>query len=331
MIPSLPHSRVSRLAVPLALLALFALALTASAQIPGDMRGKIFDENEEPLADVTITITDPDRPDFEQVVTSDKRGRFRILLANAIVPYQFKLEKAGYQPLVLGGVKIAARQTTNRNFSLSSIEAAANNAAATGSTDIDPEAAARGGATEVFNKGVAAYNGGDLDTAETLFKSALEKDSELGTAHAALGRLYLKKKDWSNAVASAEKAVAFEADVESMAQVLYAGYTELGQADKAEAALAKLKAADPEKASLNMFNQAAEAYNAGDMENAKNGLLQVIALTPDHGKANYLLGLVYISESENDKAKMHLEKFLAVAPNDPDAGTAKEMLGYLNG
>jgi tetratricopeptide (TPR) repeat protein len=312
-------------------LALLLVASWATAQIPGDMRGKIFDENDNPLEDVTITITDSERPDFEQVVTSTKGGRFKILLANAIVPYTFKLSKPGYQDLTLGNVKIPARQTTNRNFKLTSDAGAVAAAQAGGATDIDPEAAAKGDAAEVFNKGVAAYNGGDLGTAETLFLSAIEKQSDLGVAHAALGRLYLKKKEYAKAVASADKAVALDTDLDSMNQVLYASHSALGHADEAAAALGKLKTADPEKAALNIFNEAAEAYNNGEIEEARKGLVQVLSLNPDHGKANYLMGLVYLNEGDNAKAKEHLEKFLTLSPNDPDAATAKEMLGYLNG
>ena len=49
---------------------------------------------------------------------------------------------------------------------------------------------------------------------------------------------------------------------------------------------------------------------------------------PDHAKANYLLGIALVGE-DPAKAKGLLEKFIALAPNDPDAATAKEMLQYL--
>ena len=42
-----------------------------------------------------------------------------------------------------------------------------------------------------------------------------------------------------------------------------------------------------------------------------------------------MLGLCYASTGENPKAREHLTKFLALAPNDNDAALAKEMLETL--
>ena len=43
-----------------------------------------------------------------------------------------------------------------------------------------------------------------------------------------------------------------------------------------------------------------------------------------------MLGMCYVSESANAKAKQSLETFLAkAAADDPDVATAKEMLAYL--
>ena len=51
---------------------------------------------------------------------------------------------------------------------------------------------------------------------------------------------------------------------------------------------------------------------------------------PDYGKTHYMLGMCYISQGDNAKAKLHLESFIAVAAaDDADAVTAKEMLSYL--
>ena len=57
---------------------------------------------------------------------------------------------------------------------------------------------------------------------------------------------------------------------------------------------------------------------------------QSLAADPSYGKTHYMLGMCYISQGENKKAKEHLEAFIAVAESgDADAATAKEMLSYL--
>ncbi|REK04347.1 MAG: hypothetical protein DWQ36_18115 [Acidobacteria bacterium] len=320
-----------RLALQLLLVAalVLGLAATASAQLPGTLFGVIQDENGEPVGGVKIVITDPERADFVQEETSDKRGRYRIFVTNATVPYSFKFSKEGYQQFELNGVKIGARQDTRRNFTIKSLEAAAADAQAAGTAD--PAEIAKGAATEIYNQGVMALNGGDLDTAEAAFLEALDKQADLALAHAALARLYLRQESWAKAAEQAELAVAADVDVDSMQQVLYSSYSALGDSEKADAALKKMQAANPEAASVNLYNEAADAYNNGDMATAKDGLTRVLSVDPDHAKANYMLGLVLIGEGDNAGAKTHLERFLELAPDDPDAATAQEMLQYLDG
>ncbi|HVS65662.1 MAG TPA: tetratricopeptide repeat protein [Thermoanaerobaculia bacterium] len=302
------------------------IATAAAAQIPATLNGQVFDENDQPIEGVLVTATDPERPDFSETATTDERGRFRIRLANGTVPYDYRFTKEGYQEFISPGLNIPARKNTRMNFNMKSQEAALAAGA-----PVDPEQAARGAAVEVYNQGVAALNSGSLETAEALFETAIEKKPDLGAAHSALARLYLRAERHQEAVDAANKAIELETDAASMHQVLYNSYTALGDKEKAEEALAKLQEANPEAASKNIFNQAADAYNAGNMPEAKTGLEQVIAADPDHAKANYLLGLIYINEGETAKAKQHLTKFLELAPNDPDAGTAQEMLNYLDG
>jgi tetratricopeptide (TPR) repeat protein len=307
------------------LVPMLALAAVAAAQLPGTLNGQVEDENGQPIEGVMITVTDPERPDFQETATTDDRGRFRIRLANATVPYDYRFTKEGYQEFTNPGLDIPARKNTRMTFTMKSVAAALAEAGAAA----DPKEMARGAAVDVYNQGVAALQSGSRSTAESLFKSALEKDPELGAGYAALARLYLQDERHQEAVDAAQRAIELEADAAAMNQILYNAYTALGQEEQAAAALEKLKAANPEQASQNIFNQAADAYNKGDMVAAKSGLEQVIAANPEHAKANYLLGLIFINEGENEKAKMHLQKFLELAPSDPDAATAQEMLKYL--
>ena len=319
-------------AITLALLTLTIglLAAPATAQLPGGMFGLITDENGDAVPEVTIKIADPERPNFSQEVKGSAKGRYKIHLANATVPYSMTFSAPGFQTFSLNGVKVSARKDTRRNFDMKSQAAAQAAAAAGGGGDVDPGAAAKagGGAVETFNKGVKAENAGELSTAKMFYESAIEKDPELGMAQAALSRVYLKGGEHAKAATAAEKAMVLDPDAD-VSQVLYESYSALGQTDKADAALAKLKSADPEKAGKNLYNQAADHYNNGNMAEAKGGLETLMSLDPDHAKGNYMLGLIYIGEGNNAGAKEKLERFLALAPNDADAGTAKEMLTYI--
>jgi Tfp pilus assembly protein PilF len=330
MLDFIPRPRLSSshaLVAPLALAALLSSAGAATAQLPGTIYGQVMDENQKPVPDVKITITDPEKPDFKQEESTDAKGRFRIRLANATVPYEFRLSKQGYQDVSMGGVKVPARGEVRRNFEMMSTEAALKAGAASGT--VDPEAAKRGAAIDVYNQGVMALRAQDYDTAVALFQSALEKQPDRGAAHAALARVYMDKKEHEKAIEYADKAIALEADVDSMQQVLYTSHNALGHKEQAKAALDALQSANPEKASQNVFNEAVDLYNGGNMAEAKAGFEKVLAADPNHAKAHYLMGLVMVNEDNKAKAAEHLQKFIELAPDDPDAATAKEMLQYL--
>jgi len=312
------------------LAAAFLFAAAAQAQLPGTMFGQIFDDKGEPIPGVKITVTNPESPSFKQEETTDARGRYTIFVANALPAYTIAMAKEGYQQFTMPGVKIAAHQRTRRNFNMTSAAAAVAAAAASEPSAEDLEAAAGAGIVKTYNEGVIALNAGDLATAKAKFTEAIEKNPEYGQAYGGMARVLWKEESWQPALDNALKSVQYNPEDTEINQVLYAAYNGLGQKDKAAEILKKMQADNPEKAGLNMFNQAADLYNSGNTAEAKKIFEAILAGQPNHAKTHYMLGLCYVGEDNKDKAKEHLGKFLELAPNDPDAGTAQEMLKYLS-
>ncbi len=303
------------------LLSLLLICAAAVAQVPGTLTGQVFDENGDPIAEVKITITDPEAATFLQEEMTDKRGKFSIRVNNSVPRYYFKLEKEGFQSMIVPEVKIPGRARTRRDFDL--ISAAAALAAR------DPEEIEKGNYVKLYNQGVSALEAQSFGLAKSLFEGALEKKADYGPAHGGLARVYWKQEDWENALSSAQRSVELNPDDTEIQQVLYAAYNGLGQTDKAKAILAEMQASDPAKAGLNMFNEAADLYNNGQLAEAKGMFEQILAVQPDHAKTHYMLGLCYVSEGANAEAKEHLNRFLELDPEDPDAATAQEMLKYV--
>ncbi len=339
--------RVRRAIVLAALMAGLSLfvAAPAAAQLPGTVYGQIFDAStDEAIEGVQIIFTDPESPNFRAEHLSGKNGRFRIMLKNVVKHersgFNVELKKEGYVTRRVGNVRIPARRETRLSqlsgggdWNLTSIDEAQKAQAALGgdlgaAPEIDLEAQAGGSAIKLYNQGSNAFNSGDYDTAELFFTNALEKKPDLVSALGGLAKVLSQRGDHVRAVEYAEQVAAEGEDLENMNQILYAGYDALGMEDKAQAALAALQAADPEKAAKNVYNEAADLYNAGNIAEARVRLEEVVASNPNQPEALNMLGLCYAALSENDKALETFEKFLSVAPDHPEAATAHAMVDY---
>jgi cytochrome c-type biogenesis protein CcmH/NrfG len=71
------------------------------------------------------------------------------------------------------------------------------------------------------------------------------------------------------------------------------------------------------------------SYDANDSERAKDRFSKLLAISPGHARAHYYLGLLYVSDGVNDKAIAHLERFCQLAPEDPEAASATDLVTYL--
>jgi tetratricopeptide (TPR) repeat protein len=312
--------------LPFVLLALLSAGGALHAQLPGTMFGQIFDDKGEPIVGVKIVITNPESPSFKQEETTDDKGRYTIFVPNSLPAYSLHLSKDGFQSVALSGVKIPARQRTRRNFDLAPASAAEAGVAIAGQ---EQEEAEGGGVVKTYNEGVIALNANDLVTAKTKFAEAIEKNPVYGAAYGGLARVMWKEESWQGALDNGLKSLELNPEDTEINQVLYAAYTALDQQDKADEVLKKMQAENPEKAGLNLYNRGADLYNGGQTAEAKAIFEQILQAQPDHAKTHYMLGLCYVGEDDKVKAKEHLSRFLALAPNDPDAGTAQEMIKYL--
>jgi tetratricopeptide (TPR) repeat protein len=184
-------------------------------------------------------------------------------------------------------------------------------------------------AIRVFNEGAEAARLGDLESARQRFEEALEVDPELAAAHAALATIHLAQKRYDDAVASADAALEIDPGRSDVLKVKYEAFRGLGQIDQAKKVFEEMVGSDPKGTARALFDRGVEMFNAGNAEGAKQAFEQAIVADPDHAKAHYMLGLCYVNTGDTAKAKTELGRFLELAPDDPEAGTAREMLEYV--
>jgi tetratricopeptide (TPR) repeat protein len=186
-----------------------------------------------------------------------------------------------------------------------------------------------GTARRVFNTGVSAVRANEAEEAIRRFGQAVEIDPTLAQGHQVLGQLYNLGKEHDKAIASAERLLELVPGSPEAHSILYEAYRATGEAEKAEVSWAILKEAKPEDLAKALYEEGQSLFNAGQIAEATAKLEQAIEAQPDHPAAYYTLGLCYLNSGDQTAAKESLERFLELSPDHPEAGSARDMLSFL--
>ena len=181
-------------------------------------------------------------------------------------------------------------------------------------------------AIQVYNEGAKATQTGDWDRAVEKFNDALALDPDLTDAYAVLAQIHYGRESFDESLAAADKLLELEPENADGLRYRYLVYDARGDAGTGEA-LDAWVAVDPERAADVLYQKADLDFRAGNTDAARRALLEVLELQPELARAHYTLGLVY-AQSDTAKAREHLQKFIELAPDDPEVATAKEMLAY---
>ena len=190
----------------------------------------------------------------------------------------------------------------------------------------------RGGDTValIYNAGVAAVKAGNYAGAKARFQEALELDPTLKEAMAALSVMFFSEKKYPEAATWSERHLQQAPGDARSLRIRWESYRELGDDEKAKAAFKELAAADPKVLATDLYNKGVELFEAGNTAEAIVQYEHALEADPDYARAHYQLGICYIGSGQAEDAKLHLQKFVELAPDDPEAAFAKEMLESLN-
>ena len=186
-------------------------------------------------------------------------------------------------------------------------------------------------AKRIYNEGVGLLKQDDKEGAFARFQEALTADPNLEPALLAVATTGLEIGRPEATAEACETLLKENPQNADALRLRYNAALALDDPDMVMDALVDLAPYEPEAAKQNLWLLAMAAYDANDMERAKNRFNKVLEVDPNNAKAHYLLGLIYLSD-ENAKAetKAHMERFLELAPDDPDADAARDILAYLN-
>jgi tetratricopeptide (TPR) repeat protein len=299
------------------LAALALLASPADAQTSGAARGKVVDEQNQPVADATVVI------EYEggvtrkfEVKTSDKGEYMQVGLAPG--RYRFTASKENFVSAAL-----EIRITMGLATDIPPLQLMSK-AVATAQEGPD-EAALR----EDFARGVALTREGKLDEAEALFLEILDQQPGIPEVHRNLGYVYAQKKDWAKAEASYQSAIDLRPGDATFVAGLAQVYQDSGQEDKAIALMSQAAAANPQDGEA-QFNQGLFLLNSGDTEKAGQAFSAALAADPSIAEAHYHLGTILVGQGKTPEAIEHLEAYVATSPDNAQyAATAQGLLQAL--
>ncbi len=181
----------------------------------------------------------------------------------------------------------------------------------------------------IYNEGVAAVKVGDLSRGKEKFLEALEIDPNLKEAVGALAVIHFQEASYKEAAAMTERHLVLEPNHQRSLRIRWDAYRELDDQENAAAALKALADVDPTVLIAEFYNKGNQLFDNGDIPGAIQEFKRILAIDPDHPRAHYRLGVCNVSSGNSAEAKTHLNRFMELAPDDPEAPVAKEMLAYL--
>ncbi|MCA1732757.1 MAG: hypothetical protein LC732_04055, partial [Acidobacteria bacterium] len=184
-------------------------------------------------------------------------------------------------------------------------------------------------AKRLHNEAVALVKAGDNAGAFGKFQEALALDPNLQVSLIGLATAGAMIGKNAEAISAVETILKTDPDNEAAIRIRYNAALALGDKQKLIDALMSIAPYEPTVGRDGLARLAFEAYDASDLPTARERFLDVIEVDPSYPQAFYYIGVIDAGRGANAEAKKHLDRFLQLAPNDPEANSAREMLRYL--
>ena len=309
--------------VTCAALVAMAMTLPVAAQSTGMVRGVVKDAAGKTVEGAKVIVeAEGNNRKFE--TKSDKKGEF-VQIGLAPGAYKVSAEK---DKQVSAPTPVTVRISPGAPLTL---------VIGAGGGGASPEAVAKNAELKkTFEEGVAASRAGNHDDAIAKFQRAAELNASCYDCYYNIAYSQTQKKDLEKAEAAYKKAIELKADYGEAYSGLANIYNMQRKFDEAAAASAKAMelsgAGSGAAAGGNpdaLFNQGVILWNAGKIADAKKQFEATIAAKPDHAEAHYQLGMALVNEGNLAAAGAEFEKYVQLAPNGPNAATAKGILATI--
>ena len=292
------------------------VAMPAAAQT-GAVRGKVVDEQGQPVDGAKVEINFKGGVTRKFETKTNKKGEYtQVGLQGGL--YEIDITKEGYQVGQTGGRVSLGDPTYMPEVKLKAGKTAAAGGGADKAVD---ELRAQ------FTKAAELAQSGKHVEAEAIYKDLLVKYPQVPELHYNLGYIYQTRKDWTAAETEFKKAIEMRPSYSEAQSALASVYQSSGQGDKAME-VAKQSASGGDAKS--QFNLGIVAMNQGKEEDALAAFQKAAELDPTNPEPHYFIGTRSMQLGKLPEAVAALEKYIAMAPaGAANLAAAKQILPAL--
>jgi tetratricopeptide (TPR) repeat protein len=281
------------------------------------LQGSVTDASGKPIEDAQITI---EAEGNHYTAKTDKKGEFM----------QIGLRSATYK-ITATKDKLSASQTVEVRQARPTPVKLVLGAAPAGAPN--PAAALL---RKTLDDAAAAGAAGKTEEAIAGYQKAAELNPPCASCFYNIATLYFQKKDYDNAEQNFKKSIELKPDLAEAYSGLASLYNAQRKFDLAATASAKateLSGAGAGSAGGGnadaLFNQGVILWNGGKIADAKKAFQSAIAANPNHAEAHYQLGMALVNEGNLAAAASEFETYVKLAPEGPNAATAKSLMAQL--
>ena len=300
-----------------ALVAVALMALvggSASAQVwrgMGHLNGKVTDEAGKPLVGATVKLYLPEVKEGTSVKT-DKKGEWA---ANGIAggDWQVTISMPGY----------ITRTTPVHVSEITSLP----------EMDIKLKAAPPDPNKIIHDELVKASGLLDqkkYDDARAIYESILDKYPQVTQVVPLIARTYAEEKNYPKAIETMKLAIQKQPQDVQLKILLVSLYSEAGQSDEAKTLMDSIDLSNVKDPTM-LLNIGIGMLNEKKPDDAMTYFDKTIAQFPNFPDGYYYRGITNLQLNHDQQGKADLEKFVQMAPNAPEAATAKQILAGLKG
>ena len=176
-----------------------------------------------------------------------------------------------------------------------------------------------------LNKAADLFKQQKYADARAIYQDILAKHPEAYQVEPYIARTYYAEHNLDAAVEHLRNALAKDPDNVDVKLLLANTLAEQGKADESQQIIGSIDEAKITNPAT-LLNIGIGMLNGKKPAEALTWFDKTITRFPDYPDAYYYRGITELQEGKNDPAKADLEKFVQMAPNAPEAATAKGIL-----